>query len=348
MITREELQAEWVDSWRDRGILNLCPRAGKIKVSIDICRKYNIKDILICYPRKDIQASWEADFKKWGFNDSGVEYSTFASLDKKLKRNYGLVILDEIHEASDAQLTKINARIQTSSSLGLSGTITKKTEDNIYGMTGMEICAKYSIEEGVRDNILPDYQIFIHQIPLDSLVLDEKGRSEKKRFSNIQFLMNTKKMPRQFASLKLIQIIQGSLSKLNKTKELIKQYEADRLLVFCGTTNIADQLGINCYHSKSKEGKILEDFLSGILDHLCCIKLLQAGVTVKPIRRGIINYMSGNPEDSAQKIARFLTLEYNNPDKRAEIHIISSTEKFELDRLKTGLMFFEQNKIKYI
>jgi hypothetical protein len=62
----------------------------------------------------------------------------------------------------------------------------------------------------------------------------------------------------------------------------------------------------------------------------------------------VINYTSGNPEDTAQKICRFLGFEYDNPDKKAEIHLISSTENFEKSRLKTALLFFDESKINYV
>ena len=120
-------------------------------------------------------------------------------------------------------------------------------------------------------------------------------------------------------------------------------------MVFCGVTQVADSLGIPVYHSKAREKDLFLDFCvgGGNVNQLATIKMMQAGITINPINKGIINYMSGNPEDSAQKICRFLGLEYNNPDKKAEIHIVSSNEDFEISRLKTGLAFFDQSKIKW-
>ena len=76
--------------------------------------------------------------------------------------------------------------------------------------------------------------------------------------------------------------------------------------------------------------------------------MMQSGITILPISLGIINYMSGNPEDSAQKICRFLGIEYDNLNKKAEIHIICSNTDFEKKRIETALMFFDENKIKYV
>ena len=43
-----------------------------------------------------------------------------------------------------------------------------------------------------------------------------------------------------------------------------------------------------------------------------------------------------------------MAMEYNNPDKKAIIYIISSNEIIELKWLQSALSFFSPEKIKYI
>jgi hypothetical protein len=43
-----------------------------------------------------------------------------------------------------------------------------------------------------------------------------------------------------------------------------------------------------------------------------------------------------------------MAMEYDTPDKKAQIYIISSDESVELKWLKKALEFFDKNKIKYI
>lgn len=356
MSVIDQLQEGWVQDYLSlssgRGILNLCPRSGKTRVALKIVNKLSPVSVLVCMPRLDILKSW-SDELDLGAQLIGTtfEFTTFASLPKHFEEDYDLIIIDEAHEMSDNQMLNMSVicAVFDKPVLALTGTITKKTEDNLYGMLGLEVCARFSIEDGVAAGILPDYEIIIHQVSLDKFILDTKNRSEKKRFQGLQFVYNQgDKNTKRFMYLKMIALLQSSVAKLNKTRELIKFYEADRLLIFCGLTVIADSLGIPVYHSKSKEKQIFMDFCNGIGDKLATIKLMQAGITVKPIKRGILNYISGAPEDSAQKICRFLGYEYDNPDKKAEIHIISSTETFELNRIKTALSFFNPDKIKYI
>jgi hypothetical protein len=41
-------------------------------------------------------------------------------------------------------------------------------------------------------------------------------------------------------------------------------------------------------------------------------------------------------------------MEYNNPEKNAQIYIISSNEQVELKWLQKALEFFDRSKIKFV
>ncbi len=353
---REQRQREATESFQqgDKSIIKAAPRFGKIKTSINIMERIRPKKVLIVYPRNDIQEGWESDFKKWEYPEEGVEYTTYKSLYKRIHEQWDLVILDEIHEASVNQLMVVN-KLRSTSILGLSGTITVSTENNIYHHTKITPCYEYTINDAVREGILSDYKIFIHKVPLDTSK-KKAGKSESERFKNLDWVyknLTLQKKDTFHIYLKQIQLIQSSYAKKQKTRDLLEQFRDVRVLVFCGTTEVADDLGCNVYHSKSTQSKdTFLKFCRGEMvqsgdNHLATIKMAQAGITVKPINKGIINYTSGNPQDTAQKICRLLGLEYDNPEKKAEIHIICSTEKFELDRMSTALMFFDKNKIFY-
>jgi hypothetical protein len=43
-----------------------------------------------------------------------------------------------------------------------------------------------------------------------------------------------------------------------------------------------------------------------------------------------------------------MAMEYDNPDKKAQIYIISSDETVELKWLQKALEFFDKTKIRYI
>jgi len=145
-----------------------------------------------------------------------------------------------------------------------------------------------------------------------------------------------------------MRLIQSSLAKTNATKALLAKHTDERVLVFCGTTAVADNLGIPSYHNKSKEKEIFEDFAEGKGNHLAVVKIGNTGVTYKPLDKVIINYFDSNAENLAQKINRCMAMEYNTPDKKAHIYIVSTNELVELKWLSKALEFFDENKIKYL
>jgi hypothetical protein len=151
-----------------------------------------------------------------------------------------------------------------------------------------------------------------------------------------------------FLRLSRMRIVQNSLAKLNKTKEILAKHLDERILVFCGTTAVADSLGIPSYHSKSSEKDIFQDFVEGKGNHLAVVKIGNTGVTYKPLNRVIINYFDSNAENLAQKIMRCTAFEYDNVDKKAKIYIITTNEPVELKWLQKALDLFEKDKIIYL
>jgi hypothetical protein len=145
-----------------------------------------------------------------------------------------------------------------------------------------------------------------------------------------------------------MRIIQNSLAKKEATKRILQNFKDERILVFCGVTAVADELGIPVYHSKKGDKETFESFANGEGNHLAVVKIGNTGVTYKPLNKVIINYFDSNAENLAQKINRCMAMEYNNPDKKAKIYILCSTEEVEQKWLKKALEFFDKSKIKYV
>jgi superfamily II DNA or RNA helicase len=358
MTLRDKRQEEFAQIWLDsdrRKILNLCPRFGKIRTSIHALNKLKPESILIAYPDNKIKESWEADFQELGFDDSIVTYTTHLSLKKYAEQSFDVVIIDEIHLLSEAQievckdLFDVNGQI-----LGLTGTLSSWTERTLEEELDIHVIATYPIEKAIEEGVIVDYEIHVIRVPLDTTVLQEyktKNKTEKKQFDDLTWVIN--KMDREggnamFLRLARMRIIQSSVAKRNATKRLLATHADERVLVFCGTTAIADNLGIPSYHSKSSEKKVFEEFAEGEGNHLAVVKIGNTGVTYKPLDKVIINYFDSNAENLAQKINRCMAFEYDTPDKKAHIYIISSDESVEQKWLNKALEFFDKNKIKYL
>ena len=112
-----------------RKILNLCPRFGKIYTSINILEQLKPKNILIAYPDNKIKDSWQSDFEDRGYDDSNVTYSTHLSLKKLVDNEYDIIIIDEIHLLSEAQIEVCKDIFSNNACiLGLTGTLSSWTE----------------------------------------------------------------------------------------------------------------------------------------------------------------------------------------------------------------------------
>ena len=107
MTLRDKRQNEFAQEWLKSkfGILNLCPRFGKIYTTINILETYpdNIS-VLIAYPEVSIKKSWQEDFKKRKYNNKNIVYTTHKSLNKHEDKTFDIVVIDEIHLLSEAQI----------------------------------------------------------------------------------------------------------------------------------------------------------------------------------------------------------------------------------------------------
>jgi len=357
MTIRDKRQKEFADIWlqEKHGILNLCPRFGKIYTSINILNELKPKSILIAYPDNKIKDSWKSDFEDRGYDDSNVIYSTHLSLKKLVDNEYDIIIIDEIHLLSEAQIEACQDLFSNNACiLGLTGTLASDTERTLEEELDLHVIAHYPIEKAIEEGVIVDYEIKVIRVPLDNTVMQDykgKQKTEKKHYDGLSWVINkiqNSGNDTMFMRLARMRVIQSSLAKCNATKALLNKHKNERELVFCGTTKVADSLGIPSYHNKSKEKAIFEDFAEGEGNHLAVVKIGNTGVTYNPLDKVIINYFDSNAENLAQKINRCMAMEYNTPDKKAHVYIISTNESVELKWLDKALEFFDKNKIKYI
>jgi len=366
MTIRDRRQKEFADVWLKQGrhgILNLCPRFGKIFTTINILEELKPKNVLIAYPDNKIKQSWKDDFVKRGYDTSNVTYTTHLSLKKHLSEQFDLIVIDEIHLLSEAQINvakeMINNHLKFShlyngDVLGLTGTLSKWTEKTLREELELNVMATYTIEQAINDGVVVDYEITVVTVPLDKKRKQKYKtgqRTEKEQFDSYGYVIDS--LERQgkttmFVRLGRMRIIQNSVAKMEKTRELLKKHKDERVLVFCGVTKIADELGIPSYHSKKEERNIFDNFVEGKGNHLAVVKIGNTGVTYNPLNRVIINYFDSNGENLAQKINRCMAMEYSNPGKKAYIYIVSSNESVELKWLNKALEFFDKKKIKHI
>lgn len=362
MKTRDEIQSTLSDEFIDKGfkgLMAIAPRVGKCKITINCL---NTKDkIVIAYPELNIKKSWTDDIKKWKFKGKKIKFTTYMSF-KKLSDGCDVLVLDECHLISDAQMQIIASYIRhfkIEKVIGLSGTLSTDTRIKLLNVLKLPVLVEYPIDEAIKDGIITDYMIDVVFTPLstvnDILVKWKGGNdfftSEKKSFDYLSNkIINASPVKIKMLRLKRMDIIKKSKSKIAMTKRLLNQLHDKRVLVFTGLTEVADSLGIASYHSKNqkKNEHIKNDFISGKINKLAVVRQLNTGVTFNKLDTCIINFFDSNSENMAQKISRITCKEYFNPNKKAHIIIISSNEDVEKKWLMKSLSFFDPSKIKFI
>lgn len=339
------------------GIAYVAPRVGKIKITLN-CLKPKDK-VIIVYPETNIKNSWVNDIKKWKFKSKNIKYSTSKSF-KKIKDPCDILVIDEIHTLSENQITDIVKYINTHNIkkvLGLSGTISEDTRINLESRLKLKIIVNYPIEQAIEDGVITDYRITVLTTPLSTdrnIKVKWKGgeffTSEKQSFDRLTYKIGDLSTPAK--SLKMLRltrmaIIKKSQAKIKLTKNVLAKLNSERVLVFTGLTDVADSLGIASYHSKNENDTTRLNFINGKIDKLAIVNKLNTGTTFNKLNTAIINFFDSNAENMAQKISRITCMEYDNPDKVANIIIICSDEQVEKTWLMKSLSFFDQNKIKW-
>jgi superfamily II DNA or RNA helicase len=337
------------------GILHLCPRAGKIRTSIRIFCKYQRETgiqpkILICYPDKNIQKSWEDDFIEVGYNNPNIHYITHISLGKIIE-DYDIIVCDEIHLLSAKQkntFKKIMRDNKHSLIVGLSGTLAKNTELELKNELGLEVIVKYTLEEAIKDGIISDYKITVIKVGLDNktIVDQKKQRTEKQKYNAISWIIKSKGQS-LFLNLARMRLIHNSISKLTATKKLLDKLKDERVLVFCANNKIAKELGCKIHTSENYDQESFEEFVANNsqINHLAVCKIGNTGVSFRNLNNIVISAFDSNSENLTQRICRSLILD--EPGKISNIYRVTSNEEVELKWLKKSLEFFDPKKIKY-
>lgn len=360
MDKRNELQEEWSDigskylKKNKRGYFDVAMRTGKTSASLLTIQKLKCKKILVLYPDLKIKDSWLKDIARLKMNLDMFTFNHYMST-KKCTDKYDLIVLDEFPEMSDKQLENVKELVNKIDCyvLGLSGTVSKESEELALNELNMSMIVQYTAEQAIRDGIISNYQVTVHSVPLDNnkkYLKNSKGQliTEATKYQNFNFIIESNKrkgINNKFLYINRNNLVKNSISKNIYIKSLISKLK-DRVLVFVGSIKAAEKLKVPVFHSQTKDLQEFEDFKSGKTKQLAVIGIGGSGVTYLSLSHLIIANITWNEEDISQKIFRCMLLDYE--DKVADIHIIISSEETDLRKCKQALSMLNQDKITYI
>lgn len=313
-------------------------------------------NVLVVAPKLSIFDTWKDDAVKFDIDQKVMDqmtYTTYLSLHKFNPHNFDIVVLDECHSLLDSHetfLANYNGRI-----LGLTGTPPRYGNTEKGKMVGKycPILYKYITDDAVEDNILNDYRIIVHKMPLSGdntipVVLKNNNfyTSEQKSYSywTKRIMDADSKKQEQIASVMRMRVMMDFKTKEKYAKYLLSEIE-DKCIVFCNTQAQADRVCKHSVHSENPEAEAnLDMFKKDKIDKLSCVLQLNEGVNIPNLRAGIIMHAYGNERKSSQRIGRLLRL---NPDDRAIVHILCYKDTVDERWVAEALRDLDPTKIKY-
>lgn len=348
-ILQEEISNYYVNNG-SKDCYNISVRVGKTRLSILIMQKLKVRKVLILYPFDTIRQSWEDEFVKMDWRPEEVVYSTYLSIAKHIGK-YDIIFADEIQKMSEHKMGILNDLLLINKRfLGLSGTYSEETKEQLYELCGLTVNYEYTTEQAIKDGIVADYEVIIKQFKLDDSkqylkVLKTKSymtteRGELKAIN--RRIINTSGEMQKFARINRMQWINKCNSLKKKTLELINELKYERFLLFAGDTKFLDDLGIPTYHNKNSKDDNLELFKRQKINHLGLCQLANQGTTFPNLSHIIITNINSNSENLFQKLARSLLLD---GAERSKIYIICSEEDFQIKWLMKALSNVPKNKI---
>lgn len=337
-MTQIELQTKATQAiWDNKKcILNLSPRSGKTKITIDALKKLE-GNTLISVPSEFMIDIWKQEMIKWGFNDPDIVFCCHASLNKQDVHLFDNLILDEVHSCiSDIRLEGIK-QINANRIIGLSGSMSQKAIDILKETLGLEIKMKYSVDMAVENNVIKDYIIYIHKVEL----LPDELKEYNRLTSSVNWCKeNGRGKQLMFSSLKRARFLYNLKSKNEFAKKLINNF--DRYIVFCQLTTVADNICSYSFHSKGL-GNTLELFKEEKINNLAVVKLANEGETFPNLDTAVIIAVNSSEISMIQRVLRTMSKEESN--NLANIHVIISKLTIEESWLEKALGSFDKSKI---
>ncbi len=315
---------------------------------------------LVAAPKKTIIQNWKNEAFKHGMQWllSHITFTTYISLPKIDHYDFRAVYLDECHSLKfkHGDWLSIYENHFNGTIVGFTGTYPKYT----WGEKGKmcnRFCPKvyeYLPDEAIEDEILNDYRIIIHQMPLSHKKDIEKKRRDGKTWKTSEYsdylyyckiideaLDPNSKMQKRILRMKALQSYKTKAIYTSALLEVIDQ----KVLVFANTKAQADFLCLHSYHSSnSGSDRNLKLFQDGEINQLSAVDQLSEGVNISGLRVIVILHSFSNNRKAAQKIGRALRL---SPEETATVHILCYSNSVDKEWVGNALAGFDKSKITW-
>ena len=358
MKTKDKVQEEALDAITKvrRGTVAMSVGTGKTLVGLKHMALHFTEEsqFLVVAPKKSIFQSWMDDAKKFDLEYllSHITFTTYLSLPKQ-DLTYDVVYLDEAHSLLESHAPWLS--FYKGILIGLTGTPPKYTHTRRGKLFNQYIPVVYTYltDEAVEDNILNDYKIIVHMMPLSTHRNLWAGKEPKRWLTSEQDNYNywTKRVSsaqtmkeKQIVSIQRMKALMSFPTKEQYAKRLLNTMN-DKTIVFANTQEQAEKFGILTYHSNNPDSEEnLDKFKRGDILDLACVLQLNEGVNIPYLRSGIIMHAFGNERKASQRIGRLLRL---NPKDKSTIHILCYKDSVDETWVRNALEDYDKSKIEW-
>lgn len=173
---------------------------GKTKIALDACNGYKT---LIVYKQKPHYDNWLKEIDKWSIDSSLFTFTTYNSLHKHID-SYEYLIFDEAHAITKAKVPFIK-QINTNKIIYLSATVEYDKKILLNDISRYKIL-KYSLQNAIDENVLPEPVIYIHTTELDNTLANcvyERIRKADKTVLSIMYADRYNYLSRKGIGLKI-------------------------------------------------------------------------------------------------------------------------------------------------
>lgn len=351
------------------GLICMATGTGKSKTAIDaiklLVQHNSSARILIIVPTTKLRdKTWKNEFKEWGVDyiwDINVEKVCYASLAKKSGCEYDFVVMDEVHN-----LTEASSGFFMYNTIKTCMALTATPPENqfkqmLFEKYSLQMLYEITLDEAVDLGVVAPYEITVIQTNLDAIRANVKAGNKLKQFltteaSNYAYYKKIEDSERpedqakvnKFFYIRRMQFIYSLNSKLEYAQHLLREYipESLRTIIFCGTTDHADRLANSVYHSKRKKSDTgYDDFVNKITNRISCVEALNEGDNLPDVDVAFIVQLNSNRLDLIQRIGRILRFRVGHVGK---IIILCAKDTVDAKWVRLALLGLDTNKIRWI
>lgn len=331
-LIRGKVQRSAVKSIEDnggRGLLAMATGSGKSKIPIMYAKKKKnkVKTIALIVPTERLRdEGWHEEFVKWDAEDMWVNVIRlcYASASKIKGKKIDLTILDECHNITELS-SEFFRDNECRDVIALTATRpTDPLKQMILQSYGLKTTYEVTLDEAVGMGFVAPYRITVGYVELDNIQKIVKAGSKEKPFyqteranynwfhnqiSIMEFEGRTSGLKYRNFILKRMKVIYNSHSKTKIAKMALNQLSKDeRVLIFCGNIEQAEEISPYSYHSKDKKtSKInLTKFINKEINQISCVKRLNEGENLPDLDKAIIVQLNSQEKDLVQRIGRLI------------------------------------------